>query len=61
VVGGGGKPLTRVVNALLYLVRTGCPWDYLPHDFSHRSTVCYSFNKWREDGTWLDLNDRLRR
>jgi transposase len=53
--------LTRVVNALLYLVRTGCPWDYLPHDFSHRSTVCYSFNKWREDGTWLDLNDRLRR
>ena len=48
----------EVVNALLYLVRTGCPWDYLPHDFPHRSTVRYSFDKWREDGTWRDLNDQ---
>ncbi len=63
--GTWGRPRTadlrEVVNALLYLVRTGCPWDYLPHDFPHRSTVRYYVDKWREDGTWPDLNDRLRR
>ncbi len=63
--GTWGRPRTvalrAVINALLYLVRTGCPWDYLPHDFPHRSTVRYYFDKWREDGTWRELNDRLRR
>ena len=50
--GTWGRPRTvdlrAVINALLYLVRTGCPWDYLPHDFPHRSTVRYYFDKWRE-------------
>ena len=63
--GRWGRPRTvnlrEVVNALLYLVRTGCQWDYLPGDFPHRSAVRYYFDKWREDGTWEDLNDRLRR
>ena len=63
--GKWGRPRTvdlrEVVNALLYLVRTGCPWDYLPREFPHRSAVRYYFDKWRADGTWVDLNDRLRR
>ena len=63
--GKWGRPRTvdlrEVVNALLYLVRTGCPWDYLPREFPHRSAVRYSFDTWRADGTWVELNDRLRR
>jgi putative transposase len=63
--GKWGRPravdLREVVNALLYLVRTGCQWDYLPHEFPHRSAVRYYFDKWRADGTWIELNDRLRR
>jgi putative transposase len=50
-----------VMNAMLYLHRTGCQWDMMPHDFPHRSTVYYSFSTWTEDGTWERMNDRLRR
>ncbi len=63
--GSWGRPRTvdlrEVVNAIFYLVRTGCPWEYLPHEFPHRSTVRYYFDQWREEGTWVALNDRLRR
>lgn len=63
--GTWGRPrevdLREVLNGILYLVRTGCPWDYLPHDLPHRSTVRYYFDRWREDGTWQELNDQLRR
>ena len=63
--GTWGRPrevdLRAVVNAIFYLVRTGCQWRLLPHAFPHSSTVRYYFDKWREDGTWVDLNDRLRR
>ena len=53
--------LREVVNALVSLMRTGCPWDDLPHVFPHRSTVRSNFDKWWEDGTWAHLTDRLRR
>ncbi len=63
--GSWGRPrevdLREVLNGILYLVRTGCPWDYLPHDLPHRSTVRYYFDLWRTDGTWQELNDLLRR
>ncbi len=59
-----GRPrevdLREVVNALFSLVRTGCQWRSLPHDFPHPSSVRYSFDKGRDDGTWQDLNDILR-
>lgn len=62
--GTWGRPRTvdlrGVVNALFYLTRTGCPWRYLPRDYPHPSTVRYYFDKWREDGTWVALNDALR-
>ena len=58
--GGPARSVREVVNAILYLVRTGCPWQYLPNDFPHPSNVRYYFYKWRDDGTWQDLNDRLR-
>ena len=60
----GGRPRTtdlrEVMNTLLYLDRTGCQWDLLPHDLLPKSTVYEYFSAWREDGTWQALLDALR-
>src|SRR6266699_1399930 len=53
----GGRPrktdMRAAMNAILYLLRTGCPWHYLPHDgFPPRSTVCNIFRKFQREGTW---------
>ncbi len=61
---GPGRPaevdLREVVNALLYIKQTGCPWRYLPHDLPPRSTVHYYFAQWTADGTLDELLRRLR-
>jgi putative transposase len=49
-----------VVNAILYQARTGCQWDYLPHDLLPKSTVWDYFVAWQKDGTWPKLVDALR-
>jgi putative transposase len=51
----------EVVNAIFYLLRTGCQWRYLPDGFPNYNTVYWYFQKWTDDGTWLRLNDALRR
>jgi len=60
----GGRPrevnLREVVNTILYLNRTGCQWDMLPHDLLPKSTVYDYFARWRDDGTWTKLMDALR-
>jgi putative transposase len=60
----GGRPRTvnmrEVVNTLLYLNRTGCQWDMLPHDLLPKSTVYEYFSAWRDDGTWQQILDILR-
>lgn len=53
----GGRPrktdMRSAMNAILYLLRTGCPWRYLPRDgFPPRSTVYNIFRKFKVDGTW---------
>src|SRR5215216_7639085 len=53
-------PLREVVNALLYLKQTGCPWRYLPHDLPPRSTVHYYFEKGAADGTLEEVGRHLR-
>ena len=66
---GPGRPATsdmrEIVNALLYIKQTGCPWRYLPHDLPARSTVHYYFAKWTADGTLEEvvrhLRERVRR
>ena len=62
---GGGRPrktdLRDVVDAVLYLLRTGCQWRYLPGDFPPKSTVWRYFDTWRKDGTLDRLHDALRR
>ena len=57
----------EIVNAVLYLVRTGCQWRMLPDSFPHWATVHSCYRRWRLDGTdgepsTLDrLHDALRR
>lgn len=59
-----GRPpevdLREVVNAIIYLNRSGCQWDMLPHDLLPKSTVYDYFAQWRDDGTWQKLIDALR-
>jgi transposase len=58
-----GRPrevnLREVVNAILYLLRTGCPWRLLPKDFPPRSTVFGYFQRLWADGTWPALHALL--
>jgi putative transposase len=59
-----GRPLAnlrRVLDAIFYLVRTGCQWRLLPHDFPPWSTVHTWYRCWRVDGTWERINEALRR
>jgi len=61
----GGRPrktnLREVVDAIFYLLRTGCQWRYLPKDFPPRSTVWRYFDEWRHNGTLDAIHDLLRR
>jgi putative transposase len=61
---GLGRPrdvdLQEVVNAILYLNRSGCQWDMLPHDLPPKSTVYGYFAQWRDNGTWQKILDALR-
>ena len=58
-----GRPRTtdlrEVVNAIVYLLRSGCPWRLLPKDFPPRSTVQRYFYAWRDDATWRRINRHL--
>ncbi len=60
----GGRPrktdLRDVVNAIFYLLRTGCQWRYLPKDFPPKSTVWRYFDEWRHNGTFDTIHDLLR-
>lgn len=53
--------IREVVNAIFYLLKTGCQWRLLPHDFPPQQTVNWYWNQWRDSGLWRDLNDVLRR
>jgi putative transposase len=60
----GGRPRTvdlrEVLNTLFYQARTGCQWDYLPHDLSPKGTAYDYFARWHDDGTWQTVLDTLR-
>ena len=43
------------MNAILYLVKTGCQWRMLPRDFPPYNTVFYYFNKWKWEGVFEEL------
>jgi putative transposase len=60
----GGRPRTTalrdVVDAIFYVLRTGCQWRYLPKDFPPKSTVWRYFDEWRHNGTLDSVHDLLR-
>ena len=60
----GGRPpkypRRRIVDAILYVDRTGCSWRQLPHDFPPWETVFYYFQRWAAEGTTDRIHDALR-
>jgi putative transposase len=60
---GAGRPLKydlrQIVNAILYVTRTGCQWRNLPNDFPNYNTVYYHFRKWSLDDTLNLINAEL--
>jgi transposase len=62
--GSGGRPAVhprrRIVDAILYVNRTGCSWRQLPHDFPPWATVFWYFKQWRQEGVVDRLHDALR-
>lgn len=61
---GPGRPmrlaLRAVINAILYVLRTGCAWRYLPKEYPKYQSVYYHYHKWCGDGTWETVNTALR-
>jgi putative transposase len=53
-------PLREIFDAILYLLRSGCAWRLLPHDFPPWKTVHHYFRTWRIDGTWERMHTALR-
>lgn len=53
-------PRRRIVEAILYVNRTGCSWRQLPHDFPPWDTVYWYFKRWRAEGTTDRIHDALR-
>jgi transposase len=58
-----GRPrsvsLMLVMQAILYVLVTGCAWRLLPHEYPPDSTVYYYFRQWRDDGHWKRIHDAL--
>jgi putative transposase len=61
----GGRPQEierrEIVNAIRYVLRSGCPWRLLPHEFPRWFTVYSYFRRWKGDGTWESAHHALRR
>jgi putative transposase len=61
----GGRPAdhTRreILNAILYVLRSGCQWRMLPHDLPSWKTVYTYYRNWRLDGTWEHIHGALRK
>jgi putative transposase len=53
-------PLREILDAIFYIVRSGCAWRLLPHEFPSWKSVHHYFRSWRIDGTWKKLHAALR-
>lgn len=61
-VDGPGRPplaLRAVVNAILYVMRTGCQWSMLPNDYPHYKSVFHYYNTWSKQGVWEKIHVQL--
>lgn len=52
--------IREIFNAILYLLKSGCSWRMLPHDFPPCKTVYHYFNLWSEEGLFEEINTKLR-
>lgn len=50
----------RPLNAMRYLLKTGCPWRMLPKEYPPRTTVHDPFTRWTRNGLWERLHTALR-
>ena len=50
----------EILDAIFYVLKSGCAWRLLPHDFPPWKTVHHYFRIWRIDGTWENLNAVVR-
>jgi putative transposase len=53
--------LREILDAVFYVVRGGCAWRLLPHDYPPWKTVYHYFRSWRLDGTWQRMHSALRK
>ena len=53
-------PLREIVDAVFYIVKSGCAWRLLPHDFPPWQSVYHYFRAWRIDATWERMHAALR-
>ena len=51
----------KILDAILYVLRSGCAWHLLPHDFPPWKAVYHYFRSWRLDGTWERMHLALRK
>jgi len=60
---GAGRPLEldlrQVINAIFYVLVTGCQWRNLPNDYPNPQSVYYHYRKWSQDGTWQRINQAM--
>ena len=60
----GGRPrevdAREILDAVFYILRSGCSWRMLPHDFPDWQTVRMYFDDWQKDGTWEEIHHTLR-
>ncbi len=59
----GGRPrkhiMREILNAIFYILCSGCAWRMLPHDLPPWQTVYHYFRQWKGDGTWERMNQAL--
>src|SRR5258708_312834 len=53
-------PWRAILNAIFYIVRSGCAWRMLPHDLPPWKTTYQYFRLWRREGTWENIHTALR-
>ena len=53
-------PKREILNGIFYILRGGCAWRLLPHDFPPWQIVYQYFWRWQQDGTWQVMHDQLR-
>ncbi len=56
----GRLPRRELLNAIFYVVRTGCQWRYLPQSYPKWSSVYSCFRRWSRNGTWDQVVESLR-